>query len=126
MTLYEFVMASQNDYDVYDNEYDAEVTVCYIDKEKDNYDIFCNGIIKKVDIVNVNTQSHSITANWSDLINRNMGKFKAFTAEYWGEQYEDDEDEFIYQWINEIHLYMAGYVDEDTYKELVKLVESLN
>ena len=40
-------------------------------------------------------------------------------------KYKNDEDEFIYQWINEIHLYMAGYVSEDFYETLVKFVDSL-
>jgi hypothetical protein len=54
-----------------------------------------------------------------------MEKFKKFTAEHWNNQYEDDEDEFIYQWINEIHLYMAGYTTERIYKLLNQFVETL-
>jgi hypothetical protein len=56
-----------------------------------------------------------------------MEKFRKFTAENWYEncQYENDNDEFIYQWINEIHQYMAGNVSEDFYDELVKFVKTL-
>lgn len=125
MTLYEYLKMSENDYDTYDIDYDAVVTVCYIADEDDEYDKFCNGIIKKVNVVYVDT--HYLTVDWSGLIERNMDKFKAFTKEHWKQscQYEDDIDEFIYQWVNEIHYYMAGYVDEDTYTELNKLVDSL-
>ena len=125
MTLYEYLKMADNDFDTYDTEYDAEVTVCYIDEENDEYDKFCNGIIKKVDVVKIN--GDTLTVNWCELIKRNMDKFKAFTAEHWYAncQYEDDEDEFIYQWINEIHQYMAGYVSMDFYKTLNTFIDSL-
>ena len=127
MNLYEVMKKSEYDYDTYDTEYDACVTVCYIDEEyaEDNYDKFCISIIKKVEVESIH--SDSLVCNWSKLIKDNMENFKAFTKEHWRKdcQYDDDEDEFIYQWINEIHAYMAGYVSEDMYEELVELVDSL-
>lgn len=125
MTLYEYLKLSENDFDTYDTVYDAGVTVCYIadEDEKDEYDKFCNGIIKKVEVIKINDDSPVV--NWTELIERNMDKFKAFAREHWIYDYEDDIDEFIYQWINEIHYYVAGYVDEDFYTELNKLVEIL-
>lgn len=125
MTLYEYLKMSEGDFDTYDTDYDAVVTVCYIEEEDDEYDKFCNGIIKKVNVVHVDR--HYLTVDWTEMIQRNIDKFKAFTKEHWKKscQYEDDIDEFIYQWINEIHYYMAGYTDEDTYLELNKLVKIL-
>lgn len=125
MTLYDYLRMSENDFDTYDTMYDAVITVCYIDEENDEYDKFCNGIIKKVNVIHI--AEDCITVDWSALIERNMDKFKAFTKAHWREscQYEDDMNEFVYQWINEIHYYMAGYVDEDFYTELNKLVDSL-
>ena len=128
MTLYEYLKLTKGDFDTFDTEFDAVVTVCYIgdeDEEDDDYNKFCNGIIKKVNVVKIN--GNYIIVNWYEMIKRNIDKFKAFTKEQWREdcQYEDDEDELIYQWINEIHLYMAGYVSEDFYTELSKLVDVL-
>ena len=127
MKLFDFLKMSECDYDTYDTEYDATVTVCciYEEDEQDDYDKFCNEIVKKVDVMGVDTDS--LTVNWSELINRNIDKFKKFTKKYWHKscQYEDDIDEFIYQWINEIHMYLAGYVSEDFYKKLNVLVNSL-
>lgn len=127
ITLYDYLKMSENDFDTYDTTYDAVVTVCYIadEDEEEEYDKFCNGIIKKVNVVHVDT--HYLTVNWTELIERNIEKFKAFTKAHWYEscQYEDDVDEFIYQWINEIHQYMAGNVSIDFYVELNKLVDSL-
>ncbi len=125
MTLYEYLKMSKADYDTYDTKYDACVTVCHIDEEDeaDEYDKFCNGIIKMVNVVEIN--GYNLTVSWSELIERNMDKFKEFTAEHWKYQYEDDIDEFVYQWINEIHMYIAGYVDEDFYSALNELIDNL-
>ena len=125
MTLYEYLKMRENDFDTCDTVFDTGVTVCYIETEKDEYDKFCNGIIKKVNVVKVN---HDILiVNWCELIERNVEKFKEFAKENWYEscQYEDDMDEFIYQWINEIHAYMAGFVAEDFYSVLNEFVDGL-
>lgn len=128
MTLYEYMKKSEYDYDTYDTKYCAGVTVCYIDDEyeEDDYDKFCNNIIKKVEVVEIN--GDTLVVNWSELIERNMDRFKEFTSKYWNKnsQYEDDIDEFEYQWINEIHYYMAGYVSEDFYSVLNEFVNDLN
>ena len=123
MTLYELIKTTQEDYDTYDKEYDAEVTVCFIEEECDDCDKFCNGIIKKVNVVKQN--GCCLIVDWTKLIRDNMKKFRKFTNQHWGRKYKDDEDEFIYQWIKEIHLYMAGYVPEDFYTILVEFVDSL-
>ena len=125
MTLYEYLKMTEGDFDTYDTKYDAVVTVCYIDEESecDNYDKFCNSIIKKVNVVKVN--GDVLIVDWCELIERNLVKFKDFTEEYWKYKYEDDIDEFMYQWINEIHLYMAGYVDEELYSVLNKFIDTL-
>lgn len=125
MTLFEYLQMAENDFDTYDTKYDAVVTVCHIyeEDESDDYDKFCNNIIKKVDVVEIN--GDSLIVNWSELIERNMDKFKKFTKKYWRNQYEDDIDEFVYQWINEFHMYMAGYVSEGFYSVLNKFVDSL-
>lgn len=127
MKLYEVMKMTENDWDTYDTEYDACVTVCYIDEEDeqtDNYYKFCTEIIKKVEVEKIIPTSH-IICGWAKLITDNMEKFKAFTEKYWRNQYEDDEEEFIYQWINEIQMYLAGYVSEDFYETLLKFVEDL-
>jgi hypothetical protein len=117
---------SEADWDTYDTVYDACVTVCYIDEEdeaEDNYYKFCTNIIKKVEVEKQN--GDILIVDWTKLIQDNMEKFKMFTKKHWRYAYEDDEDELIYQWINEIHSYLAGYVSEDFYGVLVKFVETL-
>ena len=122
--LYDYLKMSEADYDTYDADYDACVTVCYIDEENDDYDKFCNGIIKKVNVIEIN--GDELVCDWSKLIERNIIKFKEFTSKHWRNQYEDDIDEFVYQWINEIHYYMAGYVSECFYSVLNRFIDSLD
>lgn len=126
MKLYDFMKLSETDWDTYDTVYDACVTVCYIDEEdetEDSYYKFCTDIIRKVELEKQN--GDILIVNWTKLIKDNMEKFQMFTKKHWRYTYEDDEDELIYQWINEIHAYLAGYVSECFYDILVKFVETL-
>lgn len=127
MKLYEFMKVTEADYDTCDTVYDAGVTVCYIEESNsnDSYDKFCIELMKKVDMEKQNRDI--LIVNWTKLIKDNMDKFKKFTAEHWYKscQYEDDEDEFICQWMNEIHYYMAGYVSMEFYDTLIEFVETL-
>ena len=126
MTLYEFMKMSECDYDTYDVDFDAVVTVClpYEDNDLDAYDKFCFEIIKKVDVVKITDTG--LIVDWSGFIKRNIEQLRDFADEYWYNNYADDDDEFIYQWINEVHAYLAGYVSGDIYKKLVELVETLD
>lgn len=125
MKLYDIMKVTEEDYDTYDTVYDAVITVCYIEEDdsNDDYDKFCIELMKKVEVEN--KSGDGLVVKWTELITNNMEKFRAFTEKYWGRKYRDDEDEFVYQWINEIHLYMAGYVSEDFYKTLVEFVGTL-
>lgn len=125
MSLYEYMNEYQEDVDTYDTEHDAVVTVCFMEEEdaEDNYDRFCLDIIKKVE---VESFAHGdVVVDWSGFVKKNMEQLKAFAKKYWNNQYEDDEDEFIYQWIREIHYYLAGYVGESTYKALNQMLATL-
>lgn len=121
MTLYDWIKRTEGSYDTYDTVYDGVVTVDWIDEETDFYSKFCNGIMKLVEFVNqVPHSSCEIVCRWTDMITRNIEVFKEFTDKFWTNKYEDDKDEFIYQWIKEIHYWVAGYVSESTYKDFVE------
>lgn len=123
MTLYDFIKVANNDYDTYDTEMDAIVTVCSFDKEDEQsdeyYEKFRIGIMKFVEVAK-GISTYEISCKWSEMIEHNISIFKEFTKRFWTHQYEDDEDEFIYQWIKEIHYWIAGEVGESTYKEFVE------
>ena len=78
--------------------------------------------MKKAKVVSFD--GDNIVVDWSGLIWGNEDLFKKFMQEHWSKQYTDSE-EFLYQWIKELHYMMAGCVCDDTYEELVKLVNEL-
>lgn len=125
LTLYDFLNVTQKGFDTYDAKYDMCVTVSYVGKnEHDEYDKFCNAIMKKVNVIK-QVSENSLMVNWSDLIGKNLDKFKSFAKEHWIVQYEADMEEFVCQWIKEINLYMAGYVSMDFYDTLNEFVNTL-
>lgn len=124
VTLYDFLVLTSCDYDTEDTEYDAIVTCTCIDSFPENeYEEFYHKMCKKVNVVK--SRNNYLTVNWSEMIERNLEKFKTFAKKHWTYTYEDDEDELIYQWINEINAYFAGYVSESFYKTLCEFVDTL-
>lgn len=107
--------------DTGDTVYDAMVTVVLIEDAdvEDNYDKFCNYLLHNVEVVDAKND----ICDWTGFIKNNIKAFKAFTKEYWEHTYENNEDEFIYQWINELHLYCAGYTSENVYKAFLDTIE---
>ena len=123
MNLFEYAKVNNGDYDCCDNVYDYSVTFCFSEDYNEDFYKFCNEIAKKVEVVK-QVDDCTLIVKWTDLIKRNIEKFRAFSKKHWHTQY-DDEDDFIYEWIKEIHYYMAGYVSEDFYKILVNFVNTL-
>lgn len=112
--------------DTYDTEYDAIVTVDLIeDADLNNrfddfvyYDKFVNYLLHNVEVVDAKND----ICDWTGFIKNNMTALKEFTKEYWNYTYENVEDEFIYQWINELHAYSAGYTSENVYKAFLDTI----
>lgn len=122
MKLLDYLKIYNKDADYYDTDYDASVTVCYDDivdntEELDPYDCFCWKLYNSVQIKNEST------VFWSHLIINNMKLFKEFTDKYWINTYEDDEAEFIYQWIRELHAFCSGAATDDIYLEMISLLD---
>lgn len=124
MKLYDWLSIDKGSYDCYDTDIDESVTIDWIDKPKSDYDFFVVGLLKKVDIEQ-KTDGCTLVCDWSKLIRENLSKFKAFTKEHWEHDYKD-KYEFIYQWIRELHYYVAGCVSESFYSTLKEFVDSLN
>lgn len=127
MRLYNFLKEkeNENDYDTYDNVYDICVTVSHIEEEHDYYDMFCKRLYQKVNVLDI--INGNLIVDWSELIKRNMSKFIKFMKNNWKNQFDyiNDVDEFIYQWIKEIGLYISGYVPNSFYEVLYNFVDDL-
>ena len=124
MKLYDWLSIDKGSYDCYDTDIDESVTIDWIDKPKSDYDFFVVGLLKKVDIEQ-KTDDCTLVCDWSKLIRENYTKFKRFTKEHWARDYKDEYD-FIYEWIRELHSYVAGYVNDSFYSTLKGFVDSLN
>lgn len=122
MTIYDFLKQEKSDFDTYDTEYDVCVTCCepYDDDEQENYDVFCECIYKHVELVK-KTGECSCIAKWTKFITDNLSVFRECANNMWYEgSVPKGDDSLVYKWINEIHLWLAGYVSESEYKEFME------
>lgn len=136
MTILDYIIDNGKDLcaDIWDDEYDACVTVdiSVEDEAEDNYDKFCRKLLSKVEFVNRmwswdldKYEETSLIAQWSRFIRDNLKAFRKFSNEYWVKNNWDDDDDFVYEWIGQLHLYMAGYGTEDEYgNELLMLLDN--
>ncbi len=122
MTLYDFILQEQGDFDTYDTVFDVCVTVCepyeYDEgNKKDYYDIFNDLIMKNVE-VDYKKSDYECICKWNDFIEKNIETFRKAADELWYHTPKNDDD-LIYEWIREINSWMAGYVSESVYKKFV-------
>lgn len=129
MKIWDLLLNNEKDYDVCDTELDISVCCVAPDiySESDMefaddfyYDKFAVMIYKAVDVLPDTENGCYVQAKWCDFIKRNKEKLRKFADENWY-WVSKDEYGFIYQWIREIHLYLAGYADESSCKALFEL-----
>lgn len=120
MTLYDYIKdfceGGWFDRDTYDTVFDYGITVCVdIDSTSDEYyQKFCTGLLKHVE---VDTMGGDCVLKWSDMIKDNIELFRDFAKKYWtGSDEELDDDDLIYEWLKELHYWLAGYTSENVYK----------
>ena len=124
MTLYDYIKTfCENgwfDEDTYDTVFDYGITVCVdIDSTSDEYyQKFCTGLLKHVE---VDTMDGDCVLKWSDMIKDNIELFRNFANWHWNISFEDDDD-LIYEWLKELHYWLAGYTSENVYKHFYEEV----
>lgn len=128
MNLYEAMkICKDQTIDTCDTIYDCIVTVDKIEKATDNYYTFCVELQKKVDFERFfNGAFASAIVDWTGFLKKNKSIFENLVKETWIEpkQYVlNDEEEFYCEWIEQLHLLLAGYGTEGTYKKLVKMLK---
>lgn len=112
------------DLDTGDNVFDTIITVHLVDDNEisDNYDKFINFICHNVDVIDAENN----ICDWSGFIEKHYNDLMEFSYAYWID-IAHNKDGFVYQWINEIALYLAGYAgyaDENTYTQLLETLNS--
>lgn len=113
---------TNEDFDSCDTEFDIIVT-CVNPGEygKEYYDLFTKYIYDNVSVINEETEQNNTVCNWSEFVTKNYDILKQFADENWYET-PSDLDDFIYEWIKEINLWLAGYVGESAYETLYKML----
>ena len=96
MTLYDFVLQEQGDFDTYDTVFDVCVTVCepyeYAEgEEKEYYDIFNELMMKNVE-VDYKKNDYECICKWSDFIKKNLEVFRKAADEPWIRTPKEDDD----------------------------------
>lgn len=114
MTLYDFIKADDCCYDTYDDVYDTTVTVDINLDPEDDYDEFCVELIKKIEVKGRAYDGNPV-CGWYDYIKRNLPRFRQFADDYWIKNNHEDEDDFICEWVEELHRFLAGYGEDDQY-----------
>lgn len=122
MTLYDYIKTFCEggwfDRDTYDTVFDNGITVCAdIEHDEDEYYYkFCNGLLKRVEVDKIDDDFCLL--KWSDMIKNNIELFRDFAKKHWNSSSEEieDDDDLIYEWLNEIHYWLAGYTSENVYK----------
>ena len=124
MTLYELLKMEQCDFDTFDTVFDICVTVCdpYVpdEGEEEWFDKFYDFIIKNVEVME-KTGECTCICKWYDFIKNNIEVFRNAANDMWFEDcIPDNEEDLIYEWIKDIHLWLAGYGSECEYKKFMK------
>ena len=120
-------------FDTYDTVYDAVVTWDWnkdakIDDRYPYYFKMSRLLASKLDIAYISGDINPvIVIEYTKLIKDNMGLFREFANEYWDEEYiHEDDDDFIYEFIEQIHLILSGLGCERDYKVFYELLLKCN
>lgn len=119
MTLYELLQIKEDYIETSDVDYDVLVGTDLVKDEDinentDNYYKFLNYIAHNVEV----TDARNDICNWSKFVLDHKVALTKYAEENWYEVPEDESD-FIYNWINELHGYQAGSISEKMYKEFI-------
>lgn len=120
-------------FDTYDTVYDVVVTWTWSkeDVEDEKYPYFFKMtklLASKLDIACIYGCSDPvIEIEYTKFIKGNLALFREFAQANWLEEYiHEDDDDFVYQFINELHGMLAGEISERVSKEFCKLLVKAN
>lgn len=114
MKLYDFLKIFGEDFDTYDDVYDTDVTVCINLEPEDDYDEFCVALTKKINVERLAPDGNPV-CDWWNYIKRNLPIFRQFANDNWIKNNYPDEEDFICEWIEELHRFLAGYGADNQY-----------
>lgn len=120
-------------FDTCDTICDAVVTWVWnkdakIDDRYPHYLKMSRLLASKLDIAYISGDRNPVIAiEYSKFIKDNMELFREFANEYWDEEYiHEDDDDFLYEFIEQIHLMLSGLGCERDYKVFYELLLKCN
>lgn len=121
MTLYELLKIKGDSLDTSDVTYDTTVTCELIEAEDvlDNYDRFLSYMLNNVKVIDARND----ICDWEGFVKEHKVALTHFAEDNWQNDVPRDEDDFTYNWINELHQYLAGNISEQQYGEFLDTLE---
>lgn len=101
---------------------DGQIDILQDDPEYPNMPLFINEFLGKVTVVTLMSDGTPII-DADGLFRRNIATVKQWIAKNWNGTWDDDDD-IIYQMIQEIHYGIAGYKNNKGYGLYLKLLRS--
>lgn len=103
---------------------DGTIDITEDDKEFTNMPLFINEFLGKVTVVSLMSDGTPII-DADGLFRRNIATVKQWIAKNWDVDFNTwDDDDIVYQLIQEIHLGIAGYKTNSQYGRYLKLLRS--
>jgi hypothetical protein len=112
--------------DTVDVTFERIVTVTNINKpsnKMDSYDKFCRYVYDNVYVISSETDGNNAVCDWEEFIMRNYFILSDLAIRYWN-HIPDDEDDFIEEWIAEMHALLAGYGSDEIYNIFINAFEN--
>lgn len=97
---------------------------------KNNYEKFQILLYKKVEFEKFFEGRYAnAIVDWSGLVDNNKELFREYVKTDWVDEKKyvlDDDDDLLFEWVEQFHYLLAGYGSEPTYASLIKLLEKCN
>ena len=127
MTLRDLLEAKGEGLDTGDKDFDIIVTAEYITKEEfakykdEPYYKFAEWIYNHIKVVDPKND----ICDYTGFVEKNMTALRNFSKQHWRYQYPDPDD-FTYEWIGELHGFLAGNATDQNYSDLLNCLNGSN
>ena len=125
MSLYEYMTFADHmdEYDCYDDVFDAVVAMCPVEEDDlDPWSQVNNWILQNVRFIQ-RTDSITVVGGFSEFVEKHIEQFKEFTKDRNKEHYmvRGDDDDSLYAGVLTIDSLIVGNYSDDDYKEFIRI-----
>ena len=131
LSISDYLRVSGGDFDSSDMTHYVIVTCCepfeYDDNDTpDPSDAFSQYIYDNVNVIQEENEKYNTICDWEGFVYKHYDTLYKFAEERWCSLPVDclSEDDFVYEWIKEIHGWLAGRLDDKTYSTLLEALRA--